>query len=188
MSNVYSTSDLHEGHTNICKYTNRLAETTAELHDSWLIEVWNKQVRPNDVVYHLGDLSFSKYDRVAKFISKLNGKLKLIKGNHDSSKNLDRLVKDGWIDSWEYYKEIKIADVNTVLFHFPIAVWHKQGYGGFHLYGHSHGSFKSLGKALDVGLDNSYNLYGTHRLFSEQDVLEQLLDRPVWIAYHHKEL
>lgn len=138
-------------------------------------------------MYHLGDLSFSKYDRIAKFVSKLNGQIKLIKGNHDSSKNLDRLVKEGLIYSWEDYKEVKIADTNAVLFHYPIAAWHKQGYGGFHCFGHSHGSYKGQGKCLDVGLDNSYNLYGAHRLFSEDDILDYMNNQPVKIADHHKE-
>lgn len=54
--------------------------------------------------------------------------------------------------------------------------------------GHSHGNLTGAkGKMLDVGLDNSYNLYGKHRFFSELDVLNYMARQELVITDHHKE-
>lgn len=186
MSKTFFTSDIHQGHENICKYTERLAETTVKEHDDWIVDIWNSQVNPNDIVWHIGDLSFDDYYGMSDFIKKLNGRICLIKGNHDSSKNLDRLIKDNLIQGWMHYKEIKILNNPTCLFHFPIAAWHRQGYGSYHLHGHCHSMYQGQGKSLDVGLDNAYKLYGTHRLFSEEDVQTFMKDRETFVADGHK--
>lgn len=41
---LYFTSDLHFGHSNIVKFTDRNKVTTSEEHDDWIIDLWNKQV------------------------------------------------------------------------------------------------------------------------------------------------
>jgi calcineurin-like phosphoesterase family protein len=130
-------SDLHHQHSRIVEFTNRGEETTQENHTEWLVDVWNKNVTPTDVCYNLGDYSFAKkYDDIAKFTERLNGTKIIIKGNHDRREHLDQLVKDNLIAAWYDYKEIKIGDTPVVLFHFPIASWHRQGYGAYHLHGH----------------------------------------------------
>ena len=183
------TSDLHCHHKRIAELTNRGAETTTEDHDDWLVKIWNRDVTSQDEIYHMGDLSFaSKYTDLADFISKLNGNITLIKGNHDKTEFLNRLKADGLINNWYDYKEIKIGDQHVCLFHYPVQSWHKQGYGSWHLFGHSHGNLTGTrGKMLDVGLDSSYNLYGTHRFFSEFDVLNYMARQELVITDHHKE-
>jgi len=183
------TSDLHHRHKRIVEFTNRGKETTVEDHDEWLVNVWNRDVAEQDEVWHLGDLSFaSKYEDVAKFVSKLNGNINLIKGNHDSTGTLENLKEDGLINNWWQYKEIKIGDHPVVLFHFPIMAWHKQGYGSWHLHGHCHGNLKNpTGKMLDVGIDNSYNQFGSHRFYSEFDIANHMARQELVITDHHKE-
>ena len=46
-----------------------------------LIENWNSVVKPDDLVYHLGDVGMHE---PSKYLKRLNGKKVLIKGNHDS--------------------------------------------------------------------------------------------------------
>lgn len=182
----FFTSDLHHKHKNICKYTSRNKETLTEEHDQWLINIWNDAVLPSDVVYHIGDLSFStKYDQVAEFVSALKGQKFLIKGNHDRTEFLDQLKADNLIQNWYDYKEIKIGDNKVILFHFPISAWHQQHRNSFHLHGHSHGSHVQSGKILDVGIDSSYNISGTHTLFSENAVLEYMQGRNTVVSDHH---
>lgn len=182
------TSDLHHRHKRIVEITNRSVETTAELHDNWLVELWNSQVSKHDDVYHIGDLSFaSRYEDIADFVRKLNGSINLIKGNHDQEKHLNKLKEDGLINNWWDYKEIKIQDTKVCLFHFPIAAWNQQGRGSWCLFGHSHGNFKDTkGKMLDVGLDSSYNLYGKHRFFTEDDIIEYMSKQSIYCSDHHK--
>ena len=189
MVQTYFNSDIHHRHKNIVKYTRRGEETSEAEHDEWLVNLWNRQVKPEDIVYSLGDLSFaSKYDDLAKFVARLNGNINLIKGNHDKVEFLNRLKADGLINNWYDYKEIKIGDQTVCLFHFPMMAWHKQGYGSWHLFGHSHGNLTGArGKMLDVGIDNSYNLYGKHRFFSELDVLNYMARQELVITDHHKE-
>lgn len=185
---TWFTSDLHENHRNICKYTNRVVETTEEEHNKWLTRIWNSQVKPEDTIYHLGDLSFSsRYNDLSNFVKGLNGRIILIKGNHDKDDFLKRLKEDALIHAWYHYKEIKIKGNATCLFHFPIAAWHKQGYGSWHLHGHSHGMYESKGKSLDVGLDSSYNEFKIHRFFSEEDIEDLMNSKEVAVQDGHKE-
>lgn len=186
---TWFSSDYHHQHKNICQYTNRSLFTTPEDHTEWLISLHNKQVKKDDQVFLIGDVSFAtKFEDVAAFFRRLNGNITIIKGNHDDTKVLNYLVQSGDIHSWHDYKEIKLGGIPTVLFHFPIRSWHKQGYGAIHLAGHSHGSLPDVGgKFLDVGLDSVYNLFGEHRLLSEEDVLEYMQNRPTKVEDHHKD-
>jgi len=183
------TSDLHHEHKRIVEFTNRGVDTTQENHTDWLISLWNENVNPGDLVYHLGDFSFAKnYDSIASFTEKLNGQKIFIKGNHDRRENLDQLVKDNLISAWYDYKEIKIVDKYVILFHFPISSWHRQGYGALHLHGHCHGNHKdNKGKMLDVGLDSAYNIFKEHCFFTEYDIEELTKSKETYISDHHKE-
>lgn len=188
MSKLFITSDLHFMHKRIVEFTQRGNDTTTEDHDKWLTDLWNSQVTKSDRVFHLGDFSFaSKYEDVAAQVKKLNGQKFFIKGNHDRSQILDQLKKDNLIQNWKHYDEVKIAGVHTCLFHFALAVWHKQQYGSWALVGHSHGSFQpEKGKILDCGLDNSYNLYGEHKFFTEEMLEAYMQTKEVHVVDHHK--
>lgn len=182
------TSDLHFGHTNICRYTNRSKETSQQEHDTWLTDLWNSSVKAGDLVYVLGDVHFSsRYNEVADRLSKLNGQKIFIKGNHDRSEHFDELLKDNLIVKWSSYEEIKVGGTKACLFHFPIASWHQQSRGSMHLHGHSHGNFKdSKGKMLDVGIDNYFNIFGKHGLFSEQDVVDYMNQQETYVSDLHR--
>lgn len=132
--------------------------------------------------------SFShKYDEIAEYVSALNGQKFFIKGNHDRTKNLDKLKADGLIQNWYDYKEIKIGETKVILFHFPIAAWHQQHRGSIALHGHTHGSFTGKGKILDVGLDSAFNIIGEHTFFREEDIKSYVGLKNLYVADHHKE-
>lgn len=50
-------------------------------HDRDLVERWNAVVRPNDTVWHLGDVFFGKENHA--ILAALRGAKKLVLGNHD---------------------------------------------------------------------------------------------------------
>ncbi|MET3505483.1 calcineurin-like phosphoesterase family protein [Halalkalibacter oceani] len=52
-----------------------------------LIENWNKVVKPNDLIFHLGDVFFCGAQKMKYISDRLNGRKTLIKGNHDKSSN-----------------------------------------------------------------------------------------------------
>lgn len=104
MANVWFTSDLHFSHKNILRHCeNRLKafdipndiseEEKIQLHDRYLIKLWNKTVSKKDIIYVMGDFSFANTEGTKKIISKLNGNKFLILGNHDkSSEKLGRII------------------------------------------------------------------------------------------------
>lgn len=86
MATTFLISDTHFGHRGVCKFLRddgsklRPWDTPEEM-DEALIKNWNETVRPNDAVYHLGDVVINR--RCLPTIGRLNGKLTLIRGNHD---------------------------------------------------------------------------------------------------------
>lgn len=76
-------SDTHFNHENIIKYCNRPFETKEEM-DEYMIKKWNSVVKEGDTVYHLGDFALGlSFDEHLKLVSKLQGDIVLIYGNHD---------------------------------------------------------------------------------------------------------
>jgi calcineurin-like phosphoesterase family protein len=187
MTKTFFTSDLHFYHKNIVKFTNRGVDTTQEDHDEWLKNRWNSQVSKGDLVWHLGDFSFSHdFEATVALLRQLNGVKHFIKGNHDSRRVMEDLVKEKVLHWFGDYKEIKIGRESVILNHYPYAVWHKQHYGAWHLHGHSHGNYViQKGKILDVGLDSAYNLFGQHRFFTEEDIEQYMKYRSMEILDHH---
>ena len=49
--------------------------------DEYMVKAWNERVRPNDKVYHLGDVVINR--KALNIMHRLNGDKVLIKGNHD---------------------------------------------------------------------------------------------------------
>lgn len=187
MNKKWFTSDLHHSHRRICEFTDRKLITTQENHDRWLRAVWNNQVDHGDIVYILGDISFNReYKEIAFWMSCLKGEKIILKGNHDKSEVLNKLREENLIVQWYDYKEIKIGDKKTCLMHFPIASWNEQRYGSYMLHGHSHGAYQGQGKILDVGIDSAYNIFGHHRLFSEEDVVNLMQQKEIYIADEHR--
>lgn len=185
---IYFTSDLHFEHKNICEFTDRHQVTTQEHHTEFLIDIWNSTVKPQDIVYHLGDFSFNTtYSAVASTVKKLQGQKFFIKGNHDRSKILKELKENNLLQGVFDYKEIKLQDKKVVLFHYPIGSWHQQGRGSIHLHGHCHSNYKNTrGKMLDVGIDSAYKILGEHKLFSEDEVIDLMDGKQIYTTDHHK--
>jgi calcineurin-like phosphoesterase family protein len=185
---TYFTSDLHFLHKNIVSFTERSKYTTQEDHTEWLIDLWNSVVNKADKVYHLGDFCFGNYEQMKDIVKRLNGQIFMLKGNHDKFEHLQRLKDENLIQACYEYKEIKIRGNSTVLFHFPVTSWHKQGYGSWHLHGHCHSNLKKehqKGKILDVGLDNMIQSYGQASFFDEDMIEAVMQEKQKYIADHH---
>lgn len=117
---IWVTSDLHFNHLNILKYEpeSRPFVSIDEMNEV-LISRWNQVVKPHDTVYVLGDLAMGRIEDSRACIERLNGKIILIRGNHDTKPRL------------EMYKELGI-EVHDIFYlpykgrwfimcHFPIA-------------------------------------------------------------------
>lgn len=151
--NIFFTSDTHFGHRNIIQYSKRPFKSIEEM-DEVLVKNWNSVVGVEDIVYHLGDVYLCNKARGNEIIYALNGRIKLIKGNHDRH-SLKDLEKSHRFDSIRDVDEITIEGTKVVLYHYALRVWNKSHRGAYHLYGHSHGSLPDDPHALsfDVGVD-----------------------------------
>lgn len=81
MRNTWFISDTHFGHENIIYYAGRPFECADDMDDT-LIDNWNAVVKPQDLVYHLGDFAMN-VSRAKEARAHLNGSIRLIAGNHD---------------------------------------------------------------------------------------------------------
>lgn len=127
-------SDTHFGHAGVCKFTdNRTGNkirpwTDPDEMDEAMVKLWNERVRPNDKVYHLGDVVINR--KALPIMDRLNGDKVLIRGNHDIFK-LEDYTK--------YFRDIRGYHVmnGMILSHIPI---HSDSLGRFgtNIHGHLH--------------------------------------------------
>lgn len=78
---TFFTSDTHFGHANIINLCKRPFRDVNHMNDM-LVENWNSVVTDDDTVFHLGDFALGGSDVWNKVLSRLNGKMYLILGNH----------------------------------------------------------------------------------------------------------
>lgn len=182
---IHFCSDLHFGHNNIIKYSNRPFSSVGDMNEG-LIRNWNAVVKPDDTVWYLGDLSFSKYNETKNILRRLNGRKHLIMGNHDGDieRNWDDLLDNNLVDSIQHYKELKAGGQLFILFHFGQRVWNKSHHGSIHLYGHSHGSLPPHGKSVDVGVDCK-EITSEYRPVSLDEVVAYMSNRKGEVVDHH---
>ena len=137
----YFISDLHFGHTNCLAFDNRPFKTIEE-HDYWLIREWNETVGMDDDVYILGDISWYGSVKTIEIFKQLNGRLHLIKGNHDTTVLKNPELRGLFVEITDY-KELYIdKNLSIVLCHYPITCFKNHFYGWYHFYGHVHSSFE----------------------------------------------
>ena len=133
MPAVFLVSDTHFGHAGVCRFlrddgTKLRPWDSPEEMDEYMVEAWNKKVRPNDKVYHLGDVVINR--RALKILALLNGDKVLIRGNHDIFRDTEYR---------NYFREIRAYHVmnGMILSHIPI---HSDSLGRFgtNIHGHLH--------------------------------------------------
>ncbi len=106
---IFFISDTHFDHTNIIKYCNRPFKNVNEMNIA-IVNKWNKFVREDDVVYFLGDMTYGKnHHAIDYWLSKLNGKIFFIRGNHDKDKiTKAKELKDNYLLEYKEYKFLLI--------------------------------------------------------------------------------
>lgn len=173
IDNIWFTSDHHFGHANIIEYADRPYSSVDEM-DTDLIARWNSRVKPDDVVFHLGDVTLG--DNADQYLDKLHGKIFVLANpwHHDK-----RWLPRTWHErcgTMEFAELTKIFyDVSFLppivvlemdnpgtkeahphaitLCHYPVEEWDRKHYDAWHLHGHSHGKARNVWCRLDVGVD-----------------------------------
>jgi calcineurin-like phosphoesterase family protein len=91
MSNRFFISDTHFNHERALIFTDKVTgrkirgeefEDVRQMNET-MIYNWNAVVKPNDIVWHLGDVYFGPWGEANAILYRLNGRKKLILGNHD---------------------------------------------------------------------------------------------------------
>ncbi|MBR2552753.1 MAG: metallophosphoesterase family protein [Erysipelotrichaceae bacterium] len=121
----YYIADCHFFHRSLLtKMDCRGFETVDEMNEV-MINNWNNKVRSNDEVIILGDFSLGTPEETAGVLQRLNGRLFLIRGNHDrfeKDKDYD-YSRFEWIKD---YEELNDNRRKVILCHYPILFYNMQ--------------------------------------------------------------
>ncbi len=127
---IWFTSDTHFGHKSIIDYCKRPFKDVEEM-DEALVDNWNSVVRHKDIVYHLGDFAWT-VKRAKEIRPQLNGRIKLIVGNHDDIPKLSDTGMFSSISLWAPFN-----DWNFTATHIPLSLSETRE-GSFNVHGHKH--------------------------------------------------
>lgn len=162
MANILVISDTHFGQRSIIGYCAR-PFPSVEAMDEAIVERWNAIVRPRDHVYHLGDVAM-KVQAMDAILPRLNGKKRLIRGNHDIFPTKRYL---------RHFQEIHgMRVLDTMLFtHIPI---HPESMGRFwaNVHGHMHEKQSYGPRYLNVSVEQT-----DYRPISLEDVKRRIEDQ-----------
>ena len=154
---IFYTADLHLGYFPILHDTARPFTGVPEM-DEALISNWNARVGADDSVYIVGDFSYNGGEAPTQYLSRLNGHLHLIRGNHDTGLNHAERLLD-YCDSVTDFLEIDDGGTHILLCHYPIL--HEKG--GYMIHGHIHNQrnhayeiLKTLPRVLNAGVDINF--------------------------------
>ena len=146
MPSVFLVSDTHFGHAGVCRFTRTDGVTklrpwdNADEMDEFMVNAWNERVRPNDKVYHLGDVVINR--KSLAIMRRLNGDKVLIRGNHDIFKDTDYR---------EHFRELRAYHVmnGLILSHIPL---HEASLGRFgtNIHGHLHANRVMKARGIDA--------------------------------------
>ena len=119
MSNIWFTSDLHLSHKQPFLWEPRGFANATEMNET-IVDNWNKVVKPDDVVYNLGDMALSDPEDALKYLLKLNGKHYWIYGNHDTNKKINYFLDEvPNLYDIGYAWVIKVGKQSLYMSHYP---------------------------------------------------------------------
>ncbi len=119
---VFFSSDTHFLHGLVAGH--RGFETSGE-HDETVIARWNALVRPDDLVWHLGDVGLGNEAKVLEQAARLNGRKQLVAGNHDPcwpGHRDSRKHQRTWLqvfESVQAFAKIRLDGQMVLLSHLP---------------------------------------------------------------------
>lgn len=162
MSKIFYTADTHFCHSNILHLNNRPFCDKDEMNRV-LIENWNNTVGKDDLVIHGGDVIFNgnNTSQARKILNELNGKIILVKGNHDGKMLKDSSLRKRFEGIYDTY-EVHDGGDTIIVSHMPLLEWNKMYRGAKLFYGHIHNNIdndtyhimaKYRPEAYNIGVD-----------------------------------
>lgn len=153
---IWFTGDRHFRHLNrrgtgIIDYCNRPFRDILHMEEE-LIRRHNEIVKPEDIVYDLGDFGFGRPADLAPLLKRLNGVHVLIRGNHDGSRSA--CLRIGFADAIMEQELFLMLDGSVLrLRHVPPAESVPPEPGVIRLCGHVHEKWKVRNNVVNVGVD-----------------------------------
>ena len=104
MSRIWLTSDYHFNHDREFIWKARGFDSVEQMNE-WIIFRHNELVQPDDDVYVLGDLMLGDSVKGIECVRRLNGKLHIVRGNHDTDRR------------WELYTDLRnVAEMQNAIY------------------------------------------------------------------------
>ena len=155
--NRFFISDTHFGHKGSLTW---LEDDGSRVRPFWdevdamnetMVENWNSVVRPVDTIYHLGDVAMNR--RYLAVCDRLNGKKRLIRGNHDIFKTKDYLKHFDEIYGVRVFTEKEVG-FKVVFSHVPI---HPESLSRWkaNVHGHTHNSVMGDPRYINVCVEQT---------------------------------
>ena len=154
MSKIWLTSDTHFCHDKEFIYKARGFNSVEDMRIA-IIQNWNCIVKPDDIVYHLGDVALVNIDFAIDTLKLLNGKIRLAIGNHDTPNRIARYKALGLFDDIQFGYEIKYHKKRLLLTHYPQLTGNLDGSKTYSIHGHTHSTsaFCEYDLMYNVGCD-----------------------------------
>ncbi len=160
---VWFTADTHFYHGNILGFCRRPFSSVDEMNEV-LIANWNSLVAPDDHVFHLGDFCLGGAGKWTGILDRLNGRIHLVLGNHDT-----QYLGKGFMDRFESVSTQELIEVDgqrILMCHYPFLCYDGAYDGVWQIFGHVHSGTGSEGLDIerlsilfpfqyDVGVDNN---------------------------------
>lgn len=147
----YYIGDTHFGDDRVMKLTERPFSSVEEMNET-IMKNWNMRIHQKDTVYILGD--FALDDDSASIMESLNGKKRLILGNHDRTLT-KRILRQ--FDSVTTIRTIDDCGRSVCLCHYPLLSYENSVYGGYQVFGHIHNNMNDIAFSLQQRLPRSFN-------------------------------
>lgn len=164
MSNIFVVGDYHFCHDKEFLWGSR-GFSSIEEHDQTLIEHHNFVVKPEDIVYCLGDIMLQNNEKGMENFSKLNGHFYIAIGNHDSNARIE-LYKQymesptgiARIEDIQFAYRIRYMKKELYLSHYPTIVDNGEDQKPvFNIHAHTHSKehFSNYPKCYCASIDSN---------------------------------
>ena len=135
----YITSDTWFGRPQILQIANRKFNDVDEMNAA-LIKNWNKVVKKNDIIFHLGNFAWDP-QTARQVLKKLNGQIYFMIGSSD----------EAFLDIQHEFENISILEdqimelpqFDSIICHYPLEIWNGKDSGTIHFHGHTVFSHKT---------------------------------------------
>lgn len=141
VTDIWITTDPHFMHGKFFLYGERGFNTPEEMCEQ-IVKNWNSVVKPNDIVYLLGDVILNDIDKGIEYLKQLNGNIHIVRGNHDTNQKIEKYLECPNVVSVSWGEMIKHKKRMIFLSHAPTIYRtmddneNKQGIINIH--GHTH--------------------------------------------------